>query len=566
MLSAVFCHALFAVVLPLGAAAQTASQLAPDDTRPPTQPLQGALVFSGEPGLAAPPGAERLTIRIGAVEVDGTLPGMAVPTEALRQRLTGRRIRASELFEAAAELEQAYANEGYVLARVVLPQQRLTDGGTLRLRVVDGFVERVDLEAVPDPVRDRLRVLTEPLVGARGLRLEEIERRILLAGDTYGVALGSALQAGATPGGTVIVLDPEYRGVTGFVGADNSLSEELGDWKLDAGIEVNGVLGFGESLYARISGHPDGDFFSDPTIRTLSFGAVVPVGTDGLTVNFEGALSETEADEDGPDVPSEFERYSLRLFYPWVRSRDFNLTTRLAFDAQDDRLDIDAAGGTLPVYEDRVRVLRLAADAFWLTEERATIEVGGELSFGIDGFGARTADDAAGGTPLSREGADADFAKLELSGRYRAPLDDQTTLTVNGRMQTSFGDPLVIGEQFGIASAREISPLDAGTLTGDSGWVLRGELARRFEAEAGGQTVNLSPYVFAAAGAVYLEEPAADEQDETSATAYGFGVDLLTRFEPNFSNASLRIELGRGSRNDDEDDETSVSVAGNFRF
>jgi filamentous hemagglutinin family protein len=351
-------------------------------------------------------------------------------------------------------------------------------------------------------------------VGRRGLRLAEIERRILLAGDTYGVALGSALQAGASPGGTVVVLDPEYRGVTGFVGLDNSLSDALGTWKLDGGIEVNGVLGLGESIYGRVSGHPG-------RLQTLTFGAVAPVGRNGLTVNVEAVRSETDAEEDGPDLPSEFERAALRLFYPWIRSRDFNLTTRLAFDAQDDRLDIDDGDATLPVYEDSSRVARLAADAFWLTEGQATVEVGAELSFGLDCCGARTADDAGGGTPLSREGADAEFTKLVLSGRARVPFGEDMQLTVNGRAQTSFGEPLLVAEQFGLASPREISPLDAGTLLGDSGWVLRGELARRWETEAGDLPLSVAPFVFAATGRVSLEQPGADERGETGASAVG---------------------------------------------
>jgi len=331
-------------------------------------------------------------------------------------------------------------------------------------------------------------------------------------------------------------------------------------------VELNGLLGFGESIYFRASGHVDENFFDEPVLRTLSFGTVVPIGTDGLTVNFEAALSETNAEDADPEVPSEFERYSLRVFYPIIRSRAFNLTTQLSFDAQDDRLDIETASGELPVYEDSMRILRLAADAFWLLDADATLEVGGELSFGTECCGARTAEDAEGGVPLSREGADAAFSKLEVSARYRQTLTEAMALSVNGRAQTSFGDPLVIGEQFGIASGFEVSPLDAGTLTGDSGWVVRGELSRRVVTEAGGQPFSVSPYLFAAAGAVYLEQPGADEQEETFASAFGVGVDLFTPFDENFSNASVRLELGRGTRNDDVDDTTAFSIAANYRF
>ncbi len=547
--------------------AQTASQVTEGSFAPPQQRLQGSLVFSGEPGLAAPPGAENLSIQISDVVVEGTLPELRVETEALRQRLTRGRIPASELFEGASALEAAYVNEGFVLTRVVLPPQQLRDGGVLRLNVVSGFVEQVDTSNVPENIRPRLEGLTEPLVGERLIQQDELERRILLAGDTYGVALGSALQAGAEPGGTVIILDPEYRGLTGFVGFDNSLSDSLGNYKLDFGVEANGLLGFGESIYGRLSFHPDAELFDDPRLLTYSAGAVVPLGNDGLTFNLEGTNSQTNSQGDGPDLPSDFSRVSARLFYPWVRSRTFNLTTQLAFDVQNDVLDIDTESGTERIYEDRLRIARLSADAFWLFENSSALELGGELSFGLDAFGARSADDVGeDDAPLSRPGTDADFTKFQLSGRYRTALAEDFLLTVNGRVQTSFGEPLATSEQMGLASSRELSPLSAGTLTGDSGWVVRGEFARPFTMSASDRPLTLSPYAFAATGAVFREEPVDDETDETSASAFGVGLDIFYEITPRFSSTSVRIEYGRGTRDDDEDDEDSLSIAANYRF
>ena len=549
----------------LGASAQTASQVTDREFAPPAQRLQGALVFSGAPGLAAPPGSERFSIAISDVVVEGTVPGFEDETAALRARLTRGRIPASELFEAASALEEAYINGGLVLTRVVLPAQELRDGGTLRLTVVSGFVEAIDASNAPPAIRSRLEGLTDPLVGDRQLRQDELERRILLAGDTYGVALGSALQAGAEPGGTVIILDPEYRSVTGFVGVDNSLSDALGNVKVDLGFETNGLLGLGESVYGRLSFGPE-NLADDPSLLTLSAGAVFPIGNDGLTFNVEGTNSQTNSGEDGPDVPSDFTRVSARLFYPWVRSRDFNLTTQLAFDLQDDTLEIDTVAGTETIYEDRLRIVRLAADAFWLLDGGAALELGTELSVGIDGFGARGRDDVgAGDAPLSRPGTDADFAKLQVTGRYRSPVAEQFLLTVNGKLQSSFGTPLATSEQFGIASSRELSAFSSGTLSGDSGWVQRGEVARPFTMAAADKPLTLSPYVFAATGTVYREDPTDDEADETTGSAFGVGMDLFYEIEPRFSNASVRIEYGRGIRDDDEDDRNAFSIAANYR-
>src|SRR5690606_25811986 len=109
---------------------------------------------------------------------------------------------------------------------------------TLRIAVVDGFVETVDTTNAPPEIRRRIEALTAPLVGRPGLTMTELERQLLLAGDVSGVALGSALATGSRPGGTVIALDPQYRKVTGFVGFDNFAPTELGSIGPD---DLNGV-------------------------------------------------------------------------------------------------------------------------------------------------------------------------------------------------------------------------------------------------------------------------------------------------------------------------------------
>lgn len=555
--------------------AQTASELTPSTFAPDAQRLSGAVVFSGERGTRPPEGADKLLINLSGVTLNGGLPQLENVNVAVRERLTGKTITVAEIFNAAADLETAYAQEGYVLARVILPAQELRDGGRLRIEVVDGFVETVDTSNVPEPVRSRITTITEPLVGRRSLRLPELERQLLLAGDTYGVALGSALAAGATPGGTSLILQPEFRPVTGFFAFDNANSDELGPVNLSAGVELNSPFGFGETLYARLSGVPSGDndadvgsfFGSDPRVRTLSIGGVVPLGFDGLTLNIEGTDSRTAPDTLVAPSTSRFTRSSIRLFYPFVRSRNRNISGQLTLDLQkDEQFLLTSPTTRAPVYQDKTSVLRLAVDGFWLTETGAAIEAGATLSRGIDAFGARTADEVGTGVPLSRQGADAEFTKLILSGRIRRKINDNFNFSLAGRAQSSFGDALLTGEQFGIAGGQELSAFDAGTIKGDSGFVARAEISMPRQVSFADRPILLSPYIFAAYGDVSLKEPTALETADLSATSFGVGVELNTLSESNFSSATVRIEYARGTRDDDQPDNNRLSISGSFRF
>ncbi|MDK8874857.1 ShlB/FhaC/HecB family hemolysin secretion/activation protein [Paracoccus sp. SSJ] len=567
--------ALALLALPTGPArtqtrTPTAGQITQDSYQPPMQRLSGSVVFSGSPGLAAPPGADRLSIRLADVRVEGALPGSEAEVAALRQRLTGKRIAVSEIFTAASDLEAAYVRNGYVLSRVVIPAQTLEDGGALRLTVVSGFVERIDSSAAPPGLRARLDAMTAPLVDRPTLRLPDIERRLLLAGDMFGVALGSALSTGARPGGTIIILNPQFRSVTGFVGLDNSFSRELGRWNLSAGVELNNQLSRGEVFYLRASGHPrlgDDGYFSDrPQLRTLAGGAVLPLGHDGLTFGIEAASSRTGPDTGAVATASDFDRLSFRLFYPVVRSVKRNISVTAALDLQRDRQDLETGAGDFGLYKDRTRVLRLTGEGNWQLSDQSALRMAAVLSLGLDALGARSAAEATPALPLSRDGADADFRKLELSFRYDRDFRQDWSLALSGQAQSAFGDPLLSSEQFGIASTEGLSAFDLGSLSGDSGWFLRGEVARHFPAQGFGRPLVVSPYVFAAVGAVNLENPSADEAARIKATSFGIGVDLRLIRDPSYSSALIRFEYGKGNRDDGQEDPSRFTIVSSYRF
>jgi hemolysin activation/secretion protein len=552
---------------------QTASQITPPTFRPDLPAVGGAVVFSGEPGLAAPAGAERLSVAVSGVTVEGGLPELAPAHRALEARLVGGRVPVSEIFAAAQDLEAAYAQAGYVLARVVLPQQSLRDGGRLRLVVVNGFIERVDAQGVPERVRPWVESLVEPLVGERSLTLGEIERRLLLAGDTPGVALSSALSAGSAQGGAVLTIDADYHSVTGFVGLDNTLADDLGTWTVSTGVDLNSLLGRGEVFYVRASGYPGGDddtgygglFTGYPRSRTLAAGAVFPIGTNGLNFNIEATGSRTTPEPTGLlQTRSEFERFSLRLGYPFVRSRELNFSGQLIFDAQSESQHV-IEPRPLTFSADVLRILRAAVDARRQFDSGAVLAGRAVLSFGLDAFGAKN-ETSADDTPFSRTGADAEFQKLEVIARYERSLAEHVGFTLYARGQTSFGQVMPTSEQIGIASFQELSTFDAGTLGGDSGWVVRGDLESPWTVQARALPVQITPYAFAGTGSLYLEQPTAVEQSQVNVGSLGVGVQVAAIRDPRFSDGSLTLEFGRAFRDDGIADDNRFTVVGAFRF
>lgn len=571
-----------AVVVPIGLAllataphAQTASRITPPSFAPNETRAGSSLTFNGRPGLGAPAGADKFDVRLSGVGVEGAPTGFDSEIRALEGRLVGRRIAATEIFTAAQELEAALVRAGYVLTRVVLPAQTVRDGNRLRLVVVSGYVERIDYRNVPDAVRARIGALVESLVGRRDLKLGEIERRLLLAGDTPGVALRSTLTPGSDTGGTVLVIDAEYRPLSGFVGVDNTVGAQLGRWTLGTGLDLNSVLGFGETIYGRAFGHPGGNdsngfgslFSENSRLRTLSAGIVVPLGTDGLTLNVEGTNSHTTPRIDNViESTSDYDRVSVRLRYPWLRSRTANVFSEFAFDATQEKLSFIVPGAALPVSLDRLRIFRLAGDGDLKLDGGGLLAARGIVSFGVDGLGARSAADATPLLPLSRFGADAEFQKLDILASFTQPLAEHLVLGLYARGQTSFGQVLPRSEQIGTASVQELSTFDTGSLGGDSGWVVRGEVSSPYVLPVGGHAVSVAPYLFGATGALYLERPTVLESGHLQVSSVGIGLRLASALGLALPQASVTLEFGRRFRDDRLPDANRFTMVGSLRF
>jgi hemolysin activation/secretion protein len=552
---------------------QSASQITPRSFAPPIQGSPDSAGFSiGElSNLETPPGAENLFVTLSSVSVSNESAELAEAGAQVRARLVGRRVSGAEIFAAARDLEAAYSRAGYVLVRVILPPQDLIDGASLRLNVIDGYIERIETQGVARRVRRRIERLVAPLVGKHLLKLKEIEKRVLLAGDVPGVILRSALAPGSETGAAVLVLDTQYRFMDATLSADNSLSRALGGHQVGVATDLNGVLGLGELAYARAGGDQagggDGFWSAHPRNRSLAAGFILPLGIEGDTVNVEGTQAHTTPLEvQGTQSTDAFERLSLRLRHPWIRSRDFNLASQIVLDAENEHEDL-ISPAPLPLFDDRVRVLRMVQE--WNRLDRRGGDFSGSftVSYGFDALGARSAAEASPALPLSRQGVQAGFKKLETSLSYARDLAAHLNANVSLRGQYSFGRAMARGEEFGIADPDGLSAFDAGSLQGDSGYVARAEVASPWVVplRSGRAGVLVSPYGFGATGKVYEADPTALEAKDIGGGSYGVGVRVGSGIAGSPSTASLNLEVARESGGDVHD-ATRVRLSASVKF
>lgn len=541
-----------AAMAPAGIAqAQTAGQLVSPTYAPPAvRPVDGGLSLEGSTAQEAPKGAEKLRVTPSGLSVQGARPELAAETARVEASLKGKQVTGADLFAAARQLEEIYAKAGFILVRVSLPPQTIKNGMPLRLVVTDGQVEAIDASALSPVVRSRIETMLSPLVGKSGLTKADIERKLLLAGDMPGVMLKSTLKAGSKPGSTIIVIDGRYDAMTSTVTFDDSLGRNLGTFAMGLGVDFNSMLGLGEVGYLRMTGYPgfnNSIASDDPRNRQIVAGFTLPLGMDGAWLNMEGVDSRTNPTSDfAYTMEDHYQRLSTKLGYSWVRSRDFNTSSVIAYDVLRERQKLDLAGTSTPFTEDQLRVFRLSQTADVILPWGAS--VGGNLSasFGVDSFGARSATSAL---PLSRDGAEPDFSKLELAVNYgQSMLNERAHLTIAGKAQTSFGDSLASSEQFGIAGFDWLSAFDGGKLQGDGGVATRAEVSfpivLGMTPPFGGA---VAPYIFGAAGLTKLEKPSAVEDAITRATSFGAGLRVGLSEQATPHSTTLTLEYAHGT-------------------
>jgi hemolysin activation/secretion protein len=214
-----------------------------------------------------------------------------------------------------------------------------------------------------------------------------------------------------------------------------------------------------------------------------------------------------------------------KLSYEAIKRRDFELTLNGQFDATNEEIDTLLFMPKVPLSIDRLRVLRGGFEGIWrLRETGTTFNFGSIYSQGLDGLGARTAADADPLTPLSRQGADAVFTKWGGHAEVNQSLPYNLFASIGAAGQTSFGHALLTSEQYDIDGARMLSGFTAGSLPGDTAWMVRGEFGRSFAVPIGSGGMTLMPYVFAATGERILEDPTVLEIGSVRATNTGAGM------------------------------------------
>lgn len=392
----------------------SAGQLVPSTFSAPTVLPKSGIKLGSAENAVVPPGATGSSLKIGDVMIEGLDPQFSADTEAFISPLRGQKKPVSEIYAVAARVQKLYSDNGSFLTRVIIPPQNVLNGGTVKLKVIEGFIADINVDAIAPEVRDRVLGLFEPLKGRAGLKLAEFQRALLLASGTSGLKLKSNLKPAGQTLGVTLTVSGDYTPLTGQIVTDNALSQSLGTYETTLSGTINSPFHWGEQLYLSTTGSPNnGGVGRDSPRRVFATGMTVPLSHNGLSGNIEYTWSNTTPAVSGTTLAtsSRYQRVSAKLSYPVILDQTTNLTARFGFDDTDEINRASAFDYTL--YHDHLEVLRTGFDYSKTFLGGVQLSGGMDLSQGFSGLWSRDASDAKRGDPISQAGASDQFTKVQ---------------------------------------------------------------------------------------------------------------------------------------------------------
>lgn len=429
------------------------------DFQPPPETAPAPVERQDERPELLPDSLRAIRVTLNAIHIESktVLPGGVLQAHA--DSYTGREITGSDILALASSLTVMYRNAGYILSLVVIPPQSLA-GGTLTLRVIEGYIDRVNVQAgeeLSPHVSARLMEIGEKIRASRPLQAFVLERYLLIANDFPGIELRSVLTPSRAPAAADLTLIAKVKTFEGFAMLDNYGSKYLGPGQLTVGLTGNQLLGVNDQW--RVIGVDTGN--SEMSYTQFSYSQVIT--TEGLKLS--GAVSRARTQPGDIllpfDVRGSADTVSLSMSYPLLRSRNESVIARASYDHSDVQTDIL---GTR-VIEDRIRALRLGLS--WRALDRMDGQNTLELDFS-QGLGGTDESDLL----KSRAGAKGVFNKLVFDYERIQFFSTSTSLLfgVGGQWTNT---PLLSSEQYAIGGRRFGRAYEPAELVGERALAFR---------------------------------------------------------------------------------------------
>lgn len=519
----------------------------PQQFQPAPRPLQTPETVSPEiPETVGPALAERIKFVLRQIVIEGARVYTEAQLEPLYADLLNETVSLADMYRVADAITTKYRSDGYILSRAVVPAQRIADG-VVRIRVVEGFINRVIFQGIEDTA---LKRYGDRIVQSHPLLASDLERYLLLMNDLPGVSVrGVMAPAQGVLGGSDLTVIVDRKNQDATLSLDNRGSKFTGPLELISQVGFNNPFGNSDRLAFQYITTPA----NEEELRYFQLDYTIPIGGDGTTFQLSASGNESLP---GSTLQTDFlrtetsgQRVIGRFSHPFIRSRVQNLVVDLSFGFSNsiaDQFSLPSVTRLVSSYEDRIRAVRAGVSYdttdSWAGRDFARLE----LSQGVPIFNS-TVDGAL--TDVSRPGGRTTFTKGTLDASRLQSLDTITSglnFLVATSAGWSFGQSLLASEQFGVGGGQFGRGYDPSELTGDYGAAGKVELQYNFrpdfiQVDDTSRLPNLQLFTFYDYGVVADQNPELLNEPHRARSIASTGFGVRASWLSNFT-ASLEVD------------------------
>lgn len=432
----------------------------------------------------APPaaGGKAMSIDVRGFKVSGITAKPSFDTRKILAPHIGSNRSFDQLTAAAEELQTALRQDGYFLAQVDIPQQSISEG-IVELRVIQGYLDTIELKPIPAGVRANreqiLGILDRHLKAGQVIRTKDLEHALFLVSDLSAILVESVIETGTKPGTAKLIIGisagSKHDSALDF---DNYGSRFTGEYRLGLSTSVNAPTDRGDLF--KLSGMAS----TNAGTQYLRAAYQAPVGSSGLklgvalsTLKYRlGTATFAPLDQTGAGSSA-----SLFSIYPVIRSRNLSTFVQASIERSSGE-DVRGAFGVHNESHSWVKRLSVIGDSRdnWggggINSFTAGV-VSGRLS--IDTASLLEADQAANGRQVN-----GNYAKL-IYGLARQQQLGGSTGQSNNRLAlyTALQGQVAAqnlngGEKIALGGATGIRAYAPGEASGDAGHIFTWELRK----------------------------------------------------------------------------------------
>ncbi|RBQ25945.1 ShlB/FhaC/HecB family hemolysin secretion/activation protein [Arcobacter sp. CECT 9188] len=242
----------------------------------------------------------------------------------------GKDLTFNQIQEVLAIVTKVYRDKGYFIARAYLQQQDINkNGGVLIISVVEGKYGEIKLNNSSLVKDSSLKAILDNAKSNDIIKIEDIQRALLLINDRAGVQVSSSLiEAGEVQGSSNLVVETlATPKVDGYVVLDNYGGRYTGLYRVQSLVNINSLATLGDKLSV------SGLVSNGADLKNGRLAYEIPLNSYGLKgdVAYSRTNYNLVKEYKNLDAKGNSNIYEVGLSYPLLRTIDESLYLRAKY-------------------------------------------------------------------------------------------------------------------------------------------------------------------------------------------------------------------------------------------